>query len=43
MAILVAVASAKFAIDAFTAGAMLGMTMYTASRTNKVVRHRVKK
>jgi len=40
---LVAVTTAKFAIEAFTGGALLGATLYTASRTNKVVRHRQKR
>ena len=34
--------AAKVAIEAFTGGALLGATLYTASRANKVVRHRVK-
>jgi len=40
---IVAAATAKLAIEAFTGGALLGATLYTASRTSKVVRHRVKR
>ena len=32
--------SAKVAISNFTAGALLGATLYTASRTNKVTKRR---
>ena len=39
---VVAATAAKFSIEAFTGGALLGATLYTASRTNRVVRHRVK-
>ena len=42
-AIVTAVVSAKFAIEAFASGAILGCTLYTASRTNRVVHHRVKR
>ena len=35
--------AAKFAIEAFVSGSVLGATLYTASRTNKVTRTRVKK
>jgi hypothetical protein len=40
---IVAATAAKVALEAFTGGALLGATLYTASRTNKVVRHRVKR
>lgn len=36
----VAAATAISAIEAFTSGVLLGATLYTASRTNKVVKHR---
>ena len=39
---VVAATAAKFTVDAFVGGAMLGATLYTASRTNRVVRHKVK-
>ena len=41
--VAVSAVSAKVAIEAFTGGALLGATLYTASRSNRVVRHRAKK
>jgi len=38
-----AAVTAKVAIEAFTGGSMLGATLYVASRSGKVTRHRVKK
>jgi hypothetical protein len=37
---VLAAVSAKVAVEAFTGGALLGTVLYTASRTNKFVRHR---
>ena len=38
-----AIASATIsAVELFTGGAVLGATLYTAAKTNKVIRHRYK-
>lgn len=40
---LAAATATTTAIEAFTNGALLAATLYTAAHTGKVVRHRVKK